>query len=534
MKKVLCAVLVCFQLSLFAQTNQDGIKAIEHDQFRQAEMVFNTVLRLNQATAETWYHLGELYYTIEKYDSAAMMFKKGIGLFPNSPLCYIGSGKLFLDDNKAADAKTQFGKAISLSLSKDAGIMARVAQANITARNKNIAYAKELLTQALLLDKKNAFANIVMGDAFLEENNGGMALTHYEKAIEINPQSALANFRIGQLYMRSRNSDEAMKHLNSALQIDSLYAPAYREMAELFNTMKKYDEAKNAYGKYLDISGNSTTSTLTRYAYLLFKAKDYTTTISIINLLQTMDSSNIVMNRFLAYSNYEQRKYTEGLKSMEAFLAKVDTSKILASDYEYYGKLLSKNKMDSLAVIHIGKAIAMDSTETDLYTDLGDAYKSWKKFDLAAQAYKSRIEKSRAGADALAHYKLGEAYYWNKQIDLADSAFMKVIELKPNLAIGYFWHARCLSKYPEKYLEEAKTAYEKYLEIESPSPKASKKDMTEAYEFLGFYYIQKEDNNKAKETYRQILELDPENENARKNIEGIETEEKNKLKEKKR
>jgi tetratricopeptide (TPR) repeat protein len=390
------------------------------------------------------------------------------------------------------------------------------------------------LNQAIILDKKNVFADIVMGDAFLEENNGGMALTYYEKALEINPQSTLANFRIGQLYIRSRNSEESHKYLSEAIKTDSLFAPAYREMAELFNTMRKYDEAKTAYGKYLELSGNSTISTLTRYAYLLFKAKDYDATINIINLLQTMDSSNVVMNRFLGYSNFEQKKYAEGLKSMEAFFAKIDTSKILASDYEYYGKLLSKNKMDSMAVIYISKAIAMDTTEIDLYTDLGDAYKSWKKFDLAAAAYKTKIEKSRNGGDALACYKLGEAYYWNKQIDLADSAFTKVIELKPNLAIGYFWHARCLSKYPDnKYFNEAKDAYEKYLEIESASPKASKKDMAEANLFLGVYYVLNDDTIKAKEMFLKVLELDTENKDAKNYLEQMELEEKNKQKEKK-
>ena len=62
----------------------------------------------------------------------------------------------------------------------------------------------------------------------------------------------------------------------------------------------------------------------------------------------------------------------------------------------------------------------------------------------------------------------------------------------------------------------AKTSYEKFLEVALQNPEKNKKDIIEAYEYMGAYYIQTaNDVNAAKPYYEKILQLDPTNEQAK-------------------
>ena len=56
---------------------------------------------------------------------------------------------------------------------------------------------------------------------------------------------------------------------------------------------------------------------------------------------------------------------------MKKFWEKSDSKKYLASDYEYYGKLLAKKDQDSLAAVNLEKSLDMDSSRYDLLSDLG-------------------------------------------------------------------------------------------------------------------------------------------------------------------
>lgn len=55
----------------------------------------------------------------------------------------------------------------------------------------------------------------------------------------------------------------------------------------------------------------------------------------------------------------------------------------------------------------------------------------------------------------------------------------------------------------------AKEPYENYIKYASGDPVKNKKNLMEAYKYLGWYYVQKEDNVMAKQYYDKALELDP-------------------------
>jgi Tfp pilus assembly protein PilF len=83
---------------------------------------------------------------------------------------------------------------------------------------------------------------------------------------------------------------------------------------------------------------------------------------------------------------------------------------------------------------------------------------------------------------------------------------------------GYLWKAKVAVQQDlknEKWL--AKPYYEAFIEKVKPEDVAKfKKDLIEAYTYLGVYYMTNKDFKTAKTFFQKVLDLDPQNQNAQK------------------
>jgi tetratricopeptide (TPR) repeat protein len=507
--------------ALQAQTLQDGQTAYENDKLLRATSIFTQLLQAQPKNAELYYNLANVYATRDVNDSARIMYKKAAEILPASAYGFLAAARNILnatttDATKAAaiaTAKVNIDKAVALVKEKDVKIMHEAAYVYIKGATKNTTGALEIANKALLLDKKNADTYMLLGDIYTVINDGGLAAKNYDYAASFSPANPRPYQRTGVLFTQARNFIVAQENFNTALSKDANFAPAYRDLGELYYKAKKYDKAKDTYKKYLELSEPNTV-TLTKYAYILFLKKDYTDATEVVNQVQRIDSSNIILKRLLGYSYCEQNKPKEGLASMQAFMNKIEPSRIIAEDYEYLAKLNFKNNKDSLAVDNFKKAMAMDTTKANLYYDLGETYYHWKKWLPAADAFRMKLAKSKA-ITAADYFGLGRSLYFGKQYQSSDSAFTKLIEMKPDYATGHLYRGKCNSIIHDKNPEPAKPFYDKFLELAEKDPKASKRDLAEAYSFLGYYNIQKNDNAKAKEFYNKVLSVDPENKQAK-------------------
>jgi len=498
---------------MLAQSIQDGKKAMSIEKYSMAAQIFRNLVKANPTDAALNYQLGEVYFDMELPDSARMFYANGNHSDPKNLSNSIGLGKVLLDEGKTEEAKTIFEK-VANTPGIEPQIFRLLALAYIATESKDFNQALKYANKAIFSDNKNPESYMVLGDVYLEQNIGGLAVTNYEKALELDKALLKAHLRIGQLYIRARNYPVAQKSFETAIALDAGYAPAYRELGEVYYYQKQTDKATESYKKYLSLADRNV-SALTRYASFLFLTKDYPQVISTINEVNQMDSSNATMMRLLAYSSFEQGKFDQGLKSAERFFQKINPNKIIFTDYEYYGRLLIKNGKDSLGILALKKALSMDSTKMDLHSDIASALLKTKKYTESASEYQYKIKNAK-NPTALDYYYLGNAYFFNKLFDKADSAFLRVIEIKPNLPIGYLWRARANTSIDLEGKEgKAKPYYEKFIELAEPESEKNKKDLLEAYNYMGVYLIKADQNTVAKTFFDKILKLDPENKDAK-------------------
>lgn len=527
MKKFILAVCILTTVkgsTLFAQTLADAVKQTTNEQFETADATFKSLIQKEPGKGEYYFYYGENFFKNDNEEMAEKMYNKGIEVNATDPLCYIGLGKIQWYNKKETEAKSNFYKAVTLSQSKNITVFMKIAEVYINAENKDIPEAINLLNKALKLNDKNPEVHILLGDAYLEQNNGTEAIKYYNQAIELDKNAVTAIVRKGKLYSRARNYTDALLHYKEASEKDPSFAPAYREKAEIYYRAGQYQNAVEQYQKFLELNNNL--SARIRYTGFLFQAKKYEDAIKEGTEIFKTDSSNAYLYRYLGYTYYEQKDYPRGLNKMESFFKKAGAGKevkIIPQDYEYYGQLLLKNGMDSLGILTMKKALEMDSSRLELYGDIGAEYIKKKMYPEAIEMYKKKIAKSEKES-ANDNFALGRAYYFSKEFLKADTAFAKITVSNPDLSLGYLWRARANAQYdPKNELWLAKEHYETYIAKVKPEEiEKNKKDIIEAYTYMGAYLIGQKDMAAASEFFKKIRDLDSANQMAKNFFESSE------------
>lgn len=522
-----------------AQTLQDAIKKTTNERFESAAIDFKNLISKEPTKGENYFYYGENFLKNGDTDSALVFFQKGTELNPAYPLNYVGLGKVNLYKGKETEAKAAFFKAATLSNNKNADVMRKTAEAYINATQKNPDEAIKLLTNATKLDPKNPENFILMGDAVLEKNptDGGPAIKNYNRATELDPKSAKGILRTGKLYERGQNYQLALDLYKQAIAADPNYAPAYREIAELYHKAKQDNNAIENYKKYLEL--NDSPIARERYATFLFSNKNYTDAVTEITALQKGGNTNYYLNRYLGYSYAElgdktdKEAYSKGLFAINHFFDTAATKKnfkYLPSDYKYKGLLLSKTGQDSLGILEIEKAINLDPTlSNDMLREIAGIQMKAKKYNDVNSTYEKLLAGDPKNLTAQDWYEFGRANYYEggaKQREKkdtealtsfikADTCYSKLCQLNPTYPMGYYWRGRVNAQIdPKNEKALAKPHYEKALEITKPEQKSSyKSNMIEANSYLGSHYAfsKEKDLAKAKEYFKAIQELDPNN-----------------------
>lgn len=521
-------IAVSFALGGFAygQTLQDAIKKTDNERYDVAAKEYRALIAKEPAKADNYFYFGENFLQQGELDSAYMLWQKAATIDAVNPLGMVAGGKLLWYKGDTAAGRKQFVAACTATKHKNAEVMRQAGATFTYAPLKNLDAAIKILNDAIKLEPKNLEGYLILGDALLEKtpSNGSPAIAQYNKALDIDPKSSKSIVRKAKLYQRTQAYEQANDLYKEAQTQDPTYAPAYRENAELNMLFNQYSRAIENWKKYLEL--NNSDEARYRFATALFSAKKYCEAITELNTIQADGFVNFYTRRMLTYSlyecnpdnNVEQNKL--GLSESDQFFAIAPKDKIISLDYKYRGLHLSKVGGDSLAIIELEKAIALDSTSAkqgELYGEIAKMQLKAKKYDLGIAAYENKRHGNNDNLNATEYYDLGRAYYFGpKNYALADSAFKQLTLRAPDYATGYLWRARANFKLDVgNVLWQAKPYYEKYLEILTPEDKAAPSQKTmqiEAAKYLGDYYVNSKEGKdyaKAKLYWKAVLDLDP-------------------------
>lgn len=521
-KNLALAAGLIFVMSSFGQNLKQAIQITKDEQFEKADKAFKSLITAKPDNGDNYFYEGENFFYWGKMDSAQAAYEKGIQMNPNDALNYAGLGKIKLYQGNTQAANDNFYKAKTLSKSKDATVLDKIAVAYTGAPNPNrdLKQAIDLLNQAIQISSKNPDLYIDLGDAqwAADPTNASNAIGQYEKALSLDPKDVIAILREGMVYQNAANYNLSYTYYQKANQVDSTFAPAYRQKAEMLALAQRYDEAIAQYKKYLAL--NNALSARDRYAKFLYLAKKYDDAITEIQNVLKQDSSDIVLYRVLAYSQFEKKDYKNGLTNINKFFTKAaqNNTKLLASDYTYYGKLLSKNGQDSLALVKMNQAATMllaqgsSSDASDIYFQMGTICYLGSNCSGAITYLQKRVQLTQN--DINSYYYMGRAAYDCHKYQKADSAFSSVISQRGDLLIGYQWKFYADEAIDSTNTGSAIPAANLYIQKIGGDSAKNKDGMCIALGYSANCAYVKGSTDQAKAYWNRVLVLDPTNANA--------------------
>lgn len=522
------SALAVFSISSFsnAQTVSDGLRFLDNEQFINASKVFRGLVT-SQPTASNFYYLGNFYLNLERRDSAQgiyadsakLFFEKGVAADPKFNLNYVGLGTYEVYKERPGQGKLLIDKAVVASKSKDAELLYRAAEAYVVYPSNDALEANKLLDAAIKINKNIPEYYNLKGDAFMLKNDGSAAANNYDAAKRIAPNSAKGYINYGNILIRAKSYQKALESYLEGMAKDSLYAPGYRQLGELYYKAGKYDKAIEAYSKYVRLTDQRPENQY-RYGAFLFLAKKYDESISVLNGLPS-NYKNDFRFRLLAYSQAEKGEFTEGIKNIEMFMGKVDTANYLPSDFYYYGKLLIESGKDTTKGLSIlSKAASKDSSKLSSISEFGKKFFDGKRFSRAAEAYSMVLEQGKKVNQD--YFNLANAYYFGKEYVKADTVYSQLLRIQPTSLLANLFKARCIGLEkldPDQSKGIAKPYYEKFTLLVTPETQEKyKKQLVEAYSYLGSYYAVRKDVPQAHAAWNKVLSIEPENAKAKNGL----------------
>jgi len=102
----------------------------------------------------------------------------------------------------------------------------RLRQANSAVRDRRFAEALPILREVLAKDARNAFAQLVLGSAYMGMNDYRAAIAQYRKYLELVPTSSYAHQWMAICYLRLEDRQSAVREADAALAIDPHFSDA--------------------------------------------------------------------------------------------------------------------------------------------------------------------------------------------------------------------------------------------------------------------------------------------------------------------
>lgn len=546
--------------SVNAQTVEDGLKNLYYQKYSSANQDFQKVIAAKPTEERAYYYQGIAQLGLGDQAGAAATFQKGLTAVPNSPLLTAGLGRIDLLTGNAAAAKQKFEAANAATKGANSDVARAIADANSEIKGGDRGYAASVMEKLLdNTDRKKkeivtptAADYIELGDAYrmLGGENGGKALTAYDKALELDANNAEAVTKEGMLNYNARLKEQAVADWTKATNMDPKYGPAFYQLFQFYVTPKKdqlsWENAAKYLQSYIAVADPADKNESGyNQAAIAFYQKNYDQAISTAQsgLAGANAAYKGKFTRLMGDAYLQKGDSVDARKTMDAYVQSVGgDSKLEPNDYKLLAAIYAKvkgvdssdnAKIDSLASIYEEKYALSDTTkDADRYRSVAEAFKNMRDYKKSAEWYGKLVtdfpDDQNPGKIQDFFWK-GTMEMYSRQYVAADSTFSQFVAKYPQQEIlGTYWRGRAnMAQDPEAKEGKAVDIFKHWSEI-GGEDKTKPKDKMYPYQYLMIYYYNKEDKENLKVYEDKVLSIDPGNATVKQIQDNIESVEKSK------
>lgn len=553
-----------------AQSLKDAQAAINAEQYDKAKTILQNLVQKKAKNGENYFYLGQVYLINDKVDSAAIIFNQGLTNAPKEQLNNVGLGIVDLQKNNVSAAESKFAAATSSLGKKDYLPLYYIGRAYIDAPKADYAKAVDYLTQAKAKNAKDANIPVALGDAYLGLKDNSQAYVSYRDALGIDPDLVKARVQQALITRRAFAFDEALEQYMAIAEEYPNYGPVYREIAETQlqdarrlpdNTDEekaKYEasvaKAVDSYKKYLEVTGDKSPEALVRYADFLVFGQQYDELKSVAQKLENVPGVDAKVYRYLGLiASNQEKDHAKAVQYFDKLFAEAEAERLIGIDYLFSGLANIEVGNIDKGVENLTKALEVDSTIMPEIGSAGIMAYSQGKYDVAAAIF--NIPAQQKGTDFYyeANYLLGDANFRSgaakkeagedatKELNaalkalsvLTSSTDQKVMDeyLVKALYMTGFANINLDTldpEHPELLKGLYVPAFTQLIEVLNDKQAGGYvlteddiSKLTDAYNQIGYYYILKEDYNKAIDYFKNVIKINPTDETALQMLEAL-------------
>ncbi|MGI8555190.1 MAG: tetratricopeptide repeat protein [Pyrinomonadaceae bacterium] len=409
---------------LLAQQQPDAVKlfnqgqdAHEKGDFQTAIKFYDEALKTNPEFPEAEYQRGAAFAALGKTDEAAKSLRRAAELRESWSLPLITLGSLL-------------------------------------ARKNDFAEAEKFLTKAVVLDEKNADANIALAELYLRKKPAPETLKNFLTKLqnltaEPNPSAALWAAR-GAVERALNNKEAAQKSLNNALAINPNDDFALSETAEMFLAAGNFAKATEAAKSLVRVLPHSTSAKILLARAFLGGGK----TADALEILDNLDSSNaevVALKDSLLINNSQDAAMLENQLAKEPKNADI-LSRLC---------VLRRVSNPPQALDYCRRASEIEPNNLNHYIAYGAALVQAKQFENAISLFRKVLQ--IAPGNYTAHANLATALFESKNYAAAKTEYEWLAKKEPDLAITYYLLGITHDQLQE--YAEALENYQKFLSL---------------------------------------------------------------------
>jgi tetratricopeptide (TPR) repeat protein/peroxiredoxin len=213
--------------------------------FDQAEASFRLALRDDPSSAEAVYGIGSVYLKQQKTAEARENFERAIKLhasYPDTlPNAWNNLGLLAARGGRAAEAIPYFQEALRLSPDH---LIALENLGNAYRQQKELDEARKVLERAVAVGPQDPEANYSLGMVFAQLDDSDHAYEYLQTALKFRPGYPEALNNLGVLYLRTRRRDDAVASFQECIRVAPDFDQSYLNLARVYELEDAPDKAR--------------------------------------------------------------------------------------------------------------------------------------------------------------------------------------------------------------------------------------------------------------------------------------------------
>ncbi len=424
--------------------------------------------------------LGRAYFAAGKPDSAEIMAKTYTGMEKKDPEGYILGVRAALQQKRCGSAYNILKKGLKAN-KNNIVLLVELGYTHMACDSVDQAIVS--FTQASQISPSYAPAYKGLGDAYIKLNAVSVAIMQFEEALRSDSSLVELRYALAKLYFKERRFQEAAEAYKYIIVQNPEDDDAARELGLIYYLANQFDNAASVLGRYTERHPDD----LEAWAMLtesLAESRQYAEAVAAADHVFKADPKSAVAQRAAAHSQYMLKDYA---KSIQHYLELEQVDTLSAKDHRYLGKAYfdSGPKTDSLAIIHLAQSAALDSTQGDIYPELGAAYMRTKNFAMAAEQYKKKFTMDRTAASAYINYALCMEVLQNWEE--ARKALVLVMRDNPDYIPGHYHMGYVYSQMDSTQL--AKRSYENFIALADTLQSKYSNELFHAYKFIAVIHL---------------------------------------------